>query len=217
MAADMAAVRADLTPRVLIVGEVRLVRESLARVLIAESEVQVLGTAAVSEAFALLAALRPNVVLADAAVVSSTTLVVAAENAGARVVVIGVAEEDAAEVVVCAGRGVAGFVGREAGLDELVRALETAIRGELQCSARVAAAVCRALTALAGSGSNAAHSRLTHREREVADLIEQGLSNKEIGAHLSVATATVKNHVHNLLAKLGVHRRASAATVVRSL
>ena len=147
MAADMATVPADLTARVLIVGEVRLVCEGLARVLIAESEVEVLGTAAVSEAIALLASLRPNVVLADAAVVRSTALVTAAEDAGARVVVIGVAEEDEAAVVVCAGSGVAGFVGREAGLDELVRALEAATRGEVQCSARAAAAVFRRLTA----------------------------------------------------------------------
>lgn len=93
LAPDMAATRPDITPRLLIIGEVRLLRESLARVLISHAEVRMLGTAGVSEALALLATLRPNVVLAEAAVVRSTRLVVAAEDAGARVVVIGVAED----------------------------------------------------------------------------------------------------------------------------
>jgi len=216
MVPGMVANRSDLTPRVLIVGGVRLLRESLAGALTSQPEVQLMGTATVSEAFTLLAVLRPNVILTDSAIVMSTRLVVAADNAGARVVVLGVADEDEDEVAALAGSGVAGFVGREAGLDELLKALETVLRGDVQCSARVAAAVCRRLTTLVGSGPSGLHSRLTHREGEVAALIEQGLSNKEIGVRLCVATATVKNHVRNLLTKLGVHRRALAAGAVRS-
>jgi two-component system, NarL family, nitrate/nitrite response regulator NarL len=46
-------------------------------------------------------------------------------------------------------------------------------------------------------------------------LIDQGLSNKEIGRRLSIETATVKNHVHNILEKLHVHRRGEAAAYAR--
>jgi ATP/maltotriose-dependent transcriptional regulator MalT len=51
---------------------------------------------------------------------------------------------------------------------------------------------------------------LTARELEVLDLIDQGLSNKEIALGLTIQIPTVKNHVHNILSKLGVSRRAQA-------
>jgi ATP/maltotriose-dependent transcriptional regulator MalT len=56
---------------------------------------------------------------------------------------------------------------------------------------------------------------LTRREREVLDLIGQGLSNKEIGTHLSLSVATVKHHVHKIFEKLGLARRADAMRRVR--
>ena len=52
---------------------------------------------------------------------------------------------------------------------------------------------------------------LTQREREIVPLVEQGLSNKEIARRLSVGTATVKNHVHNILEKLQICRRGQVA------
>ena len=57
--------------------------------------------------------------------------------------------------------------------------------------------------------------RLTRRECEILVLIEQGLSNKEIAARLVLQPATVKNHVHNLLTKLGVPRRFEAIEWLR--
>jgi DNA-binding CsgD family transcriptional regulator len=54
-------------------------------------------------------------------------------------------------------------------------------------------------------------SQLTTREREILRLIGQDLSNKQIAARLGIGAATVKNHVHNLLEKLNVHRRREAA------
>jgi DNA-binding NarL/FixJ family response regulator len=57
----------------------------------------------------------------------------------------------------------------------------------------------------------AAARTLTIRERQVLDLIRQGLANKEIADRLSIAEPTVKTHVHNLLEKLNVSTRAQAA------
>ena len=57
----------------------------------------------------------------------------------------------------------------------------------------------------------AGDARLTLREREILRLIDDGLSNKEIAQRLSLQTKTVKNHVSNILAKLGVSNRAAAA------
>jgi two-component system, NarL family, nitrate/nitrite response regulator NarL len=57
---------------------------------------------------------------------------------------------------------------------------------------------------------------LTSREQEILALIDDGMSNKEIARRLTIEVRTVKNHVHNLLEKLQVHRRGEAAALVRS-
>jgi DNA-binding NarL/FixJ family response regulator len=61
----------------------------------------------------------------------------------------------------------------------------------------------------------AATTVLTVREREIAELIEQGLSNKEIAERLTIGLPTVKNHVHNILTKLKATRRGQAAAMLR--
>jgi two-component system nitrate/nitrite response regulator NarL len=64
--------------------------------------------------------------------------------------------------------------------------------------------------------SAAAPAQLTARELQVVDLVERGMSNKEIARELCIELPTVKNHVHRILDKLGVCRRADAAALVRS-
>jgi DNA-binding NarL/FixJ family response regulator len=60
-----------------------------------------------------------------------------------------------------------------------------------------------------------APARLTPREAQIVELIDTGLSNKEIAARLSIRVPTVKNHVHNILEKLRVNHRAEAAAYLR--
>ena len=61
----------------------------------------------------------------------------------------------------------------------------------------------------------AAQSGLTPREMDILGLIEEGLSNKQIARRLNIGVSTVKNHVHNVLAKLHVTRRTEAAALIR--
>jgi DNA-binding NarL/FixJ family response regulator len=68
---------------------------------------------------------------------------------------------------------------------------------------------------LAIAGGAGSGPQLTSREREIAVLIEEGLSNKEIARRLCIELATVKNHVHHILEKMQVRRRAQAAAAVR--
>jgi DNA-binding NarL/FixJ family response regulator len=58
---------------------------------------------------------------------------------------------------------------------------------------------------------------LTQRQLEIVKLIDQGLPNKAIAQRLFIEVPTVKNHVHNILERLGVHRREDAAIAVRRL
>jgi DNA-binding NarL/FixJ family response regulator len=59
------------------------------------------------------------------------------------------------------------------------------------------------------------NGHLTSREREIAGLLDQGLTNKEIAGRLFLSISTVKNHVHNILEKLGASTRGEAAARLR--
>uniref|UniRef100_UPI0012E2A705 response regulator transcription factor n=1 Tax=Sandarakinorhabdus oryzae TaxID=2675220 RepID=UPI0012E2A705 len=108
----------------------------------------------------------------------------------------------------CAEAGLTGFVGRDGTLSDLVDAVRRARAGELGCSPQLAALMCRRLAVLAG---RPASTSLSPREREVARLVADGLSNKEIAQMLAIGPATVKNHVHNILDKLALRRRSAIA------
>jgi DNA-binding NarL/FixJ family response regulator len=199
----------------MIVSEVRLYKEGLAHVLPAQSGLEVVDDTT-DDVLVGLRARRPHVVLADSAIVRTTELAARAADMGVRVVAFAVAEENEREVLACAEAGVAGFVARDATMDELLATVHTAARGNLRCSPRVAGLLVRRVATLAGSRSHPPENlRLTHRELEVATLIDRGLSNKDIASRLGIEMATVKNHVHHLLEKLQVHRRGEAAAVVR--
>jgi len=126
--------------------------------------------------------------------------------------------ETEAEVIQLAEAGVAGYVLPDGSLDDLIIAVESAVRGELYCPPRVAFTLLRRVGAIA-LGSAAAKQEeaghpvhdLTGREREILRLVDQGMSNKQIARQLGIEVATAKNHVHNILRKLHVHRRIEAS------
>jgi DNA-binding NarL/FixJ family response regulator len=80
------------------------------------------------------------------------------------------------------------------------------------CSPRVAALLFNRMATLSnGSVTDFADAPLTRREREIATLIARNLPNKEIARQLRLGPTTVKNHVHNILQKLNIHRRGDVA------
>ncbi len=124
--------------------------------------------------------------------------------------------ESANEIGQCAEAGVAGFVCREGSIEELVSTVHSAVSGELACTGRIAALLLHKVNALArASNQNGAVEHLTPREVEVAELVADGLSNKQIATRLNITVSTTKNHVHHLLEKLGAHHRAEAAAICR--
>ena len=130
----------------------------------------------------------------------------------ARLVVCGVTD-DGRELAAWASAGVLGYVGRDASFEELVSAIVLASRGEPSGSALLAEALFRRTVTLARAESLASNdivSALTRRERQVLELIAEGLSNKQIAKTLLVEISTVKNHLHNIFRKLGVRNRAEA-------
>jgi DNA-binding NarL/FixJ family response regulator len=126
-------------------------------------------------------------------------------------------EESVEWVVACAEAGIAGYVTDNTSLDELVTRVEDAARGDFNCPPHIAASLLRRLATIGPFlGSAGVRSRLTPRELEVATLLQEGLSNKQIASRLTIQLATVKNHVHSILEKLETSTRIDAAAVLRS-
>jgi DNA-binding NarL/FixJ family response regulator len=206
--------------RVIIVVSVRLYREGLAQLLGAQEGFNVVGTAPDGlAAAARLTNVEPDVALIEMAAPNVDRFVEALATRPSRVplVALGISDSDS-DVLACAERGAAGFVTSDASLEELTGTIRRAARGELVCSPRTAGTLLRRLGALAAERRpEALGIRLTRREREVATLMREDLSNKEIATRLRIEVATVKNHVHNVLDKLHVHRRSDAARLLSQL
>ena len=210
--------------RALIAGRSRVHSEALAAALSHSRRVQVLATASrPQEVLALLGDVTPDIVLVDFATPEAVKIVadIRRRTPNVKVVAITLGESEA-EVIQLAEAGVAGYLLPDGSLDDLVIAIESAVRGELYCPPRVAFTLLRRLGALAASlrddEEKATHSplrALTGREREILHLVDDGMTNKGIAGRLVIELATVKNHVHNILKKLHVHRRIDASAWYR--
>ena len=205
--------------RVLLVADIRLYREGTESVLADREPVEVVGAARdADEAVELAAGLQPDIALVDVAMADAVAGVRAIRRAvpGVKILALTVAETEA-EVLMCIEAGVSGYVTRESSVDDLVAAIQSAGRDEMLCSPRIAATLVRRVAALAAGATRARpEAVLTGRELEIVGLIDKGLSNKEIAARLLIEVPTVKNHVHNILEKLQVRRRADAAAALRA-
>jgi two-component system nitrate/nitrite response regulator NarL len=197
--------------RVLILADARLFRESLAGILGREPDLTATGSPLTS---ARVAREGADVVLVDAAAVGALEAVtdVVVRAPGAKVIVLDVPESEPA-VMRFLEAGASAFLPADASVHDLLAAVRGVGHGESVCPPRVTAALLDRLRGLTRERQVAGTS-LTSREVEVARLIDEGLSNKEIASRLSIAVPTVKNHVHNILGKLKVERRSEAAAKV---
>jgi DNA-binding NarL/FixJ family response regulator len=120
------------------------------------------------------------------------------------------------EVIRCGRFGFAGYVTREATIDQLSDAIANAVAGRLACPSEISSGLLRALFRRDPSPPPPSEAApLTRREGEVLQLIGTGLTNKEIARELDLSVATVKHHVHNILDKLQVARRSQAMRCIR--
>ncbi len=207
-AARLAAKRKELV-RVFLVCDVRVHRDLLASALAQEDGIQLADSAHSDVACLAVGMSEADVVLVDGASVGgpATVRALGAAAPEAKIVVTGVPEDEGG-VVSLVEAGIAGYATADQPLTDVAAAVVAAADGELQCSPRVSAALAQRVATLSAAQRhvNGATS-LTPREREIAELIGDGLSNKQIARRLSIELATVKNHVHNILRKLGVTRR----------
>ena len=202
--------------RAIILSGVRLYCEGLAHRLASNKQLNIVGIATeLDEAHALARELRPGVIIIDASSREFLRIISSLRQLTNAVVVAFAVNDDEGEAIACAEAGVNAFVERDASVDDLVRAVIGCSRGELTLSPRLVAALFRRIGFLARMTSVMPANDLTVREAEIYALVRQGQSNKEIAVTLGISLPTVKNHVHRVLEKLGVHRRAEAAALTR--
>jgi two-component system, NarL family, nitrate/nitrite response regulator NarL len=205
--------------KVMIFSEIRFLRESLADILARDVGIAIIGHhATLSDVLVRRATNQANVFLLDAAFSGGVGAAACIREAvpDGRVVVFAVGETEE-NIVAWAEAGVAGYVPRTAALHDLARLLHDIINGKQACSEEVAAGLLRRIAAGSHRERPAGNvdAPLTERELQVLDLIQDGLSNKEIARRLTISLGTTKSHVHNLLAKLNLQRRAQAAAWMR--
>jgi two-component system nitrate/nitrite response regulator NarL len=207
--------------RVLVVSEITLFQDALAALLAGKAEVCVVGTTNPLQAPAQATDLRPDIVLFDATRSGNLgyARTLADQAPASKVVAFGVAETDA-EIIALAAAGIAGYLPNDAATEDVLAVLKSTMRDELLCSPRAAATLCHRVAVLsrdgqAGPPAPSPAPVLSKRELQIGDLIDRGLSNKQIARQLGIQATTVKNHVHNILDKLKVHRRGEAAACLR--
>ena len=204
--------------RVLLVDDQPLLRTGFRLILQSEPDLEVVGEAADGEvALAQVAALRPDVVLMDIRMprmdgIEATRRLNRLEDPPS-VLVLTTYDLDE-HVVESLRAGASGFLLKDVPADELVQAVRVVHSG----AAIVAPSVTRRLLDrfaqhLPAAGAPRALPQLTEREHEVLLLVARGLSNAEVAAELVLSETTVKTHVSNLLAKLGLRDRVQAVVL----
>jgi DNA-binding NarL/FixJ family response regulator len=201
--------------RVLVVDDQQIVREGLATVLGLLADVSVVGSAGDgAEALELVARRQPDVVLLDLHMpvldgVATTRRIVAEHPATAVLILTTFGEDDdALEALRAGARGV---LTKDAGHEEISRALHQAAAGHMTLAAPLQARLLAAATPPPPQPVRVElPDGLTAREADVLALIAAGFTNREIAGRLFVSEATVKTHINHLFAKIGARDRAAA-------
>jgi two-component system, NarL family, nitrate/nitrite response regulator NarL len=194
---------------------VRLYRDGLAATLSDHTHLSIVGTAgSAPEAQFGVRTFRPDVIVVDVCLEDSRRLLgaVRSESPLTRVLALAV-REDINAILDYAEAGADGFVTANGSVAELVEAIERTHAGELMCTPSMAAQLLRRAASRSPDATGTAAPIFTGREQQVFQLLKEGQSNKEIASALSIAEATVKNHVHHVLEKLQVSTRGRAAAV----
>jgi two-component system, NarL family, nitrate/nitrite response regulator NarL len=189
------------------VSEVLIYREGIAAGLARIGDLQMVGAVSAEELPATLAAHPVRIVFVDVSLKRSRDAARAARALAPQVQVIGFGMTSEDEGLAGAEAGVTAFVDHDGTIADLNLTAKRALSGIPVCPPRLTSRLLQRVAQLAGRGRPEDDAHLTRRERQIASLVEEGLSNKEIACALSISPATVKNHVHIILDKLNLPRR----------
>ena len=204
--------------RILIADDHTLFREGLVALLDSFPEIEVLATVEDGlQAVESAAKLQPDVILMDLqmpkvnGIEATRQIIQTSPHIG--VIVVTMFEDD--DSVFAAMRaGARGYILKGADQNDMIRAIQAVARGEALFGPSIATRLMNYFTPTVQSPPQA-FPELTDREREILELIAQGLNNAEISARLSISMKTVRNHVSNIFNKLQVTDRVQAAIQAR--
>jgi DNA-binding NarL/FixJ family response regulator len=216
--------------RVLVVDDQRLMRDGIASLLEMQERIEVAGTAASGqEALEKALALRPDVILMDVRMPGmdgvTATAQVRRQLPGCQVLMLTTFDDD--EYIIDALQaGASGYLLKDIPAPDLASAVQAVHKGIYQLDPSVASKLVAALAHPASMRSPAPVSStsnagtlppvdLSEREIEVLRLIAQGATNREIATQLVISEGTVKNHISNILSRLGLRDRTQAAIFAR--
>jgi DNA-binding NarL/FixJ family response regulator len=210
--------------RILLVDDQALFREGLHTLLSVRDGIEIVGEAANGEeALQRVKSLKPQVVLMDLRMPVldgvAATRRIHAEHPSSRVIVLTTFDDDE-DVFEGLRAGAVGYLLKDAPSEKLVEAIQAAARGESFLQPSVAAKVVAEFSRLSPrrvSRNDSLVEPLSERELEVLQHLVRGKSNKEIAGTLGIAEGTVKNHMTNILGKLGVLDRTQAALKAKEL
>ena len=202
-----------------LIDDNRLLREGITAMVRTQPGFRVLAASAdVDEAIQKVQEAKPDIVLLDCGLEDhdslSLTAQVRSEVPAARVIVMGLlpVQEDVAAYV---RAGATGFIMKDASFDEFFATIRAVASGAEALPPALTNSLFSQIAKHATTGGNKTRIleavRLTNREREVIDLLGEGLSNKAIASRLHIAVHTVKSHVHNILEKLALRSRLEVA------
>ena len=201
---------------VAVIEDNRLVREGITALLNQLPDLRVVAGGD-SDAAAAVTTIAPQVVLLDLGLRNGDSLRIAEkvrkEFPASKIIVMDLlpVHEDIVEFV---NAGVSGFIMKDATLDDLVRTIRSVAEGVNVLPPQMTGSLFSQIArdAVARGRPEALDAvRMTPRERQVINLIAEGLGNKEIASRLHIATHTVKSHVRNVMEKLMLHTRLQIA------
>lgn len=200
--------------KVLLVDDHALVRDGLAN-LLRSAEFDVVGEAANGdEAVRLTRELSPDIVLMDLSMpvldgVEATRRIMALEIPVRVIALTSFSDRD--RILAAVAAGCYGYLLKDSEPSELLRGIRAAAAGGAPFDPRVAGTLLQSLS----TGTGAAPSGLTPREREVLQLVADGMANKEIARRLAISEKTVKSHLTSVFQRINVEDRTQAALWAR--
>lgn len=202
-----------MTIKVLVADDHAVVRSGLGQLLATAPDLELAGEAADGEeAVAAVDATRPDVILMDISMPGvdgvEATRRIMAKHPGARIVML-TSFADNRKILDALEAGASGYLLKHAGPDELLGAIRAAAAGEAPLDPKAARVL------LDSRRVAAPDKTLSAREQEVLRLVAQGLANKQIARRLAISERTVKAHLTNVFAALGVSDRTQAALWAR--
>lgn len=201
--------------RVLLVDDQTLVRQGIKSLLELTESIRVVAEASDgAQAIEMIPEIKPDVVLLDMRMPGKTGLDVLQELGGSNALpptIILTTFDDDSQVLAGIKAGAKGYLLKDVSLEQLVGAIETVAQGGSLVQPVVTQRLLAGLERMHNEFASLDRpDPLTDRETEILRLMAGGYSNKEIANSLNVAEGTVKNHVSNILSKLGVRDRTRA-------